>query len=113
MLPFRAFLLAISASNSSSRFPETTTTRVSSGWVASISMCLVIRRELHGASGTVGAKRERRRDVEVDGAVASHGNLFLRAPASPFRGDANAEPEPLVRPPGIGRLRIKSAEATV
>src|SRR6266481_6762302 len=38
MLPLRGLRLAVSKSNSSSRVPSTTTTRVSSGWLASMSM---------------------------------------------------------------------------
>jgi len=76
-------------------------------------MCLVISSELHDATGTASAKRGRRRDVEVDGAGANHGNLFLRALAPPIEEGANALPEPLVRTTANGRLLVKGAEATV
>src|SRR5262249_37796467 len=42
MFPRSCLRLADSKSNSSTRFPRTTTTRVSSGWVASISILLGI-----------------------------------------------------------------------
>ncbi len=49
MLPFTCFLVDDSKSNSSSRLPLSTTTRVSSGWAASMSMRFAIRAELRGA----------------------------------------------------------------
>src|SRR6516165_9669954 len=49
MLPFTCFFVDDSKSNSSSRLPLSTTTLVSSGWAASISMRLDIRAELRGA----------------------------------------------------------------
>src|SRR5881398_1633253 len=48
MLPFSCRRLADSKSNSSTRLPRRTTTRVSSGWVASISILLAIDRSLDG-----------------------------------------------------------------
>src|SRR6476660_2376372 len=42
MLPRSCLRLALSKSNSSTRLPRRTTTRVSSGWVASISILLDI-----------------------------------------------------------------------
>src|ERR1700730_896083 len=42
MLPLRGLRVAVSKSNSSSRVPSTTTTRVSSGWLASMSMRLAM-----------------------------------------------------------------------
>src|SRR5262249_35721144 len=49
MLPRSCLRLADSKSNSSTRFPRTTTTRVSSGWVASMSILLAIEPTLRGA----------------------------------------------------------------
>src|SRR4051812_27769532 len=46
MLPRSCLRLADSKSNSSTRLPRTTTTRVSSGWVASISILLGIDQSL-------------------------------------------------------------------
>src|SRR5215467_10812543 len=61
MLPRSCLRWADSKSNSSTRLPRTTTTRVSSGWVASISILLGIwelleaaRREQPVAAGAVG-----------------------------------------------------------
>ena len=58
MLPRNCFLLAASKSNSSTRLPRTTTTRVSSGWAASISILFAIDECLHG-SGASGADKAR------------------------------------------------------
>src|SRR5689334_19011528 len=54
--------LADSKSNSSTRLPRTTTTRVSSGWVASISILLAIDESLFAnpASGRAHGRRHRR-----------------------------------------------------
>src|SRR5262249_51481835 len=49
MLPRSCLRLADSKSNSSTRFPRTTTTRVSSGWVASMSILLAIANSSWGA----------------------------------------------------------------
>src|SRR5215471_19647943 len=49
MLPLSWRRLADSKSNSSTRLPRSTTTRVSSGWVASISILLAIDVSLGGA----------------------------------------------------------------
>src|SRR5579883_310023 len=49
MLPRSCLRLADSKSNSSTRFPRSTTTRVSSGWVASMSILLAIEPTLGGA----------------------------------------------------------------
>src|SRR5215212_6602255 len=48
MLPRSCLRLADSKSNSSTRLPRRTTTRVSSGWVASISILLAIAGSLGG-----------------------------------------------------------------
>src|SRR5690606_7773742 len=49
MLPLSCFLFSDSKSNSSMRLPRTTTTRVSSGWEASMSILLGIMSCLPGA----------------------------------------------------------------
>src|SRR6516225_2184505 len=48
MLPLSCFLCADSKSNSSTRLPRKTTTRVSSGWVASMSILLAICKSHEG-----------------------------------------------------------------
>src|SRR5258706_11310707 len=65
MLPLSCFLLAVSKSNSSSRFPLMTTTRVSSGWVASINIRLAIWQLLQCATGTAPRGGGRRRETVV------------------------------------------------
>src|SRR5215470_5234320 len=62
MLPLSWRRFADSKSNSSTRFPRTTTTRVSSGWVASMSILLAIDNSSCGASarGTLARARPRR-----------------------------------------------------
>src|SRR5215469_16570233 len=59
MLPRSCLRLADSKSNSSTRFPRTTTTRVSSGWVASMSILLAIDVTRDGASARAGPARQR------------------------------------------------------
>src|SRR5258708_7573775 len=56
MLPRSCLRWAVSKSNSSTRLPRTTTTRVSSGWVASINILLGIL-ELMTAAGAYGGGR--------------------------------------------------------
>src|SRR5256886_10249585 len=56
MLPRSCFRCAVSKSNSSTRLPRTTTTRVSSGWVASINILFGIL-ELLTAAGAYGGAR--------------------------------------------------------
>src|ERR1700721_564990 len=60
MLPRSCLRLADSKSNSSTRFPRTTTTRVSSGWVASMSILLAIELTLEGALASARPAPERR-----------------------------------------------------
>src|ERR1700757_3360299 len=48
MLPLNCLRCADSKSNSSTRLPRKTTTRVSSGWVASMSILLAICKSLEG-----------------------------------------------------------------
>src|ERR1700761_3280582 len=48
MLPRSCLRWAVSKSNSSTRLPRSTTTRVSSGWVASMSILLAIRQSHEG-----------------------------------------------------------------
>src|SRR5690349_19970873 len=62
MLPRSCLRLADSKSNSSTRFIRTTTTRVSSGWVASMSILLAIELTLGGALDS--ARRAPRRRTE-------------------------------------------------
>src|ERR1700751_3286196 len=60
MLPLSWRRLADSKSNSSTRFPRSTTTRVSSGWVASMSILLAIELTLGGAPGRADQAPRRR-----------------------------------------------------
>src|SRR5215472_2712766 len=60
MLPRSCLRLADSKSNSSTRFPRTTTTRVSSGWVASMSILLAIDVTHGGASARARLPPKRR-----------------------------------------------------
>src|SRR3982750_4129470 len=68
MLPRSCLRLADSKSNSSTRLPRRTTTRVSSGWVASISILLGIEQSLgrRSARGRQAAPY-RRRDTARSG----------------------------------------------
>src|SRR5262245_65142752 len=72
MLPRSCLRLADSKSNSSTRFPRTTSTRVSSGWVASMSILLAIDLTLGGAPGCAGSPpwrgpgNERRTELWVE-----------------------------------------------
>src|ERR1700719_421000 len=61
MLPRSCLRLADSKSNSSTRLPRRTTTRVSSGWVASISILLGIDRSHTGMRRRGRATQPRRR----------------------------------------------------
>src|SRR6476620_7182270 len=56
MLPRSCLRWAVSKSNSSTRLPRTTTTRVSSGWVASINILLGILGLLTAAGAVQGAR---------------------------------------------------------
>ncbi len=69
MLPFSCFLVDVSTSNSSRRVPFTTTTRVSSGWVASMSMRLT----MYGLSPNPGLRREGRATAGLSGDVEAGG----------------------------------------
>src|SRR5262249_37342376 len=60
MLPRNWRRLADSKSNSSARLPRTTTTRVSSGWVASISILLAIDESLFANPAPVRSRLRRR-----------------------------------------------------
>src|SRR5215470_8337435 len=61
MLPLSWRRFADSKSNSSTRFPRTTTTRVSSGWVASMSILLAIdNSSCGGPAGTLARVEPRR-----------------------------------------------------
>src|SRR4030081_215905 len=61
MLPRSCLRLADSKSNSSTRFPRTTTPRVSSGCVASMSILLAMNLSLGGAAERARPAPERRR----------------------------------------------------
>src|SRR6516162_4911425 len=83
MLPLNCLRLADSKSNSSTRWPRSTTTRVSSGWVASISILLGIdqslaRRRARGRSSLQTARPDTGLTV-VEGAGAwNTADLCLR-----------------------------------
>src|SRR5579863_5678620 len=53
MFPRRGLLLADSKSNSSTRFPRRTTTRVSSGWEASMIILLAMANSLAGRENSL------------------------------------------------------------
>src|SRR5438105_1084209 len=90
MLPRSCLRLADSKSNSSTRFPRTTTTRVSSGWVASMSILLAIDLTLGGALGCArspprrGPERARRTElwVETNGRLHAMRRARMRGPAA-------------------------------
>src|SRR5215469_2264833 len=90
MFPRSCLRLADSKSNSSTRFPRTTTTRVSSGWVASMSILLAIDLTLGGASGGArsppwrGSEDERRAElwVETNGRRRGMRRARMRGPAA-------------------------------
>src|SRR4029079_1342646 len=81
MLPCSCLRLADSKSNSSTRLPRITTTRVSSGWDASISILLVII-ESHSDGPAGGRSRRRRRTTGGEEAcqmgVEGMGRVFAR-----------------------------------
>src|SRR4029079_16266974 len=81
MLPRSCLRLADSKSNSSTRLPRITTTRVSSGWDASISILLVII-EAHCDGPAGGSARIRRRATGGEGTcqigVEGMGRAFAR-----------------------------------
>ena len=68
MLPRSWRRLADSKSNSSTRLPRTTTTRVSSGWVASMSILLAIDKSLFGGPACARSQSKRRMRTAPDGA---------------------------------------------
>src|SRR5215467_11477376 len=90
MLPRSCLRLADSKSNSSTRFPRTTTTRVSSGWVASMSILLAIDLTLGGASGCARSPPRRRSEhagrtelwVETNGRQRAMRRARMRGPAA-------------------------------
>src|SRR5215831_19856241 len=67
MLPRSCLRLALSKSNSSTRLPRSTTTRVSSGWVASINILSAIVKS-HWASNPRALARRIRRKTNERGA---------------------------------------------
>src|SRR5262245_465845 len=66
MLPRSCLRLALSKSNSSTRLPRSTTTRVSSGWVASINILSAIGKS-HWAVNSRGLARCERRKSYLRG----------------------------------------------
>src|SRR5262245_66487336 len=85
MLPFRGLRDEVSKSNSLSLVPSTTTTRVSSGWLASISM----RRAMGALLETLGTDHRRERPVGLAASLARGGrSVSTRRTASlwPRRG---------------------------
>src|SRR4029078_8914653 len=66
MLPRSCLRLALSKSNSSTRLPRSTTTRVSSGWVASINIFSAIGKS-HSPATSHGLARSRGRESNVRG----------------------------------------------
>src|SRR5689334_23915409 len=67
MLPLSCFLFELSKSNSSTRDPSTTTTRVSSAWAASMSIFFDIQgisaaRSIAGAQPLLGGRARTARD---------------------------------------------------
>src|SRR6185295_5373599 len=66
MLPRSCLRLALSKSNSSTRLPRSTTTRVSSGWVASINILSAIGKS-HWAANSLGLAHSRRRKSNIRG----------------------------------------------
>src|ERR1700724_3140248 len=89
MLPRSCLRLADSKSNSSTRFPRTTTTRVSSGWVASMSILLAIELTLEGAPASARPAPWRRRAEDamrrggLRGRSAAHSVLVGHPPHHP------------------------------
>src|SRR6185369_6699276 len=65
MLPLSCFLFAVSKSKSSTIFPSSTATRVSSGWAASISIVLAIEAGSIGVARAGPLKAERWRGGEA------------------------------------------------
>src|SRR2546427_1864453 len=99
MLPRSCLRLADSKSNSSTRLPRRTTTRVSSGWVASISILLGIDQSLDGRRrrGRPAAPRGRSRTarpgarlivVERMGLVGARAECIVQNGVAPRRGIA-------------------------
>src|SRR5215471_15561395 len=79
MFPFSARLDAVSKSNSSRRLPWTTTTRISSGCVASINMRRAINDILHSATGPASPEGGGRRVLGYGTTGWRHGALLLGA----------------------------------
>src|SRR5438477_11290223 len=85
MLPRRCLRLADSKSNSSTRLPRRTTTRVSSGWVESISILFIDQ--------SLDCKRPRRRPASPWGRMRTAGWGGLGV--TEWRGAHGAKPEHL------------------
>src|SRR5262249_23997891 len=117
MLPRSWLRLADWKSNSSTRFPRTTTTRVSSGWVASMSILLAIDLTLGGAKRARSPPRRRAEDarrtelwVETNGRQRAMRRTRMRSPAAAHSGlvghprhDPALDGATLVQRLGLGR----------
>jgi hypothetical protein len=123
MLPLSCFLFWLSKSNSSTRFPSTTTTRVSSAWAASISIFLDIKSISEARRGRSaralpdcheGARAAASRVVETDDAGvglpdcglsgAAH-CVFPRRASRALRRGSDDAPGPRIRPDTNAGLR--------
>src|SRR5712692_6025425 len=80
MLPRSCLRLALSKSNSSTRLPRTTTTRVSSGWVASISILLAIDGSSCGALARGTPPPHGQPGAALQGARRNGGGILGRGP---------------------------------
>src|SRR6478752_9619431 len=91
MLPRSCLRLALSKSNSSTRLPRSTTTRVSSGWVASINILSAIGKS-HWAANSHGlARRRRKSNVRGVGLIGVEGKgRVAKAHTSARRHDGGA-----------------------
>ncbi len=87
MFPASWRLLTVSKSNSSTLFPSTTTTRVSSAWVASMSIFLAMNGfRMHLAAPVLAGGNGRGHVVlwRCRSAQQRHGRAFLRLPSRHF-----------------------------
>src|SRR5215813_5008 len=97
MLPLNCLRCADSKSNSSTRLPRKTTTRVSSGWVASMSILLAIgeshegrvrsRRAASAGGDDTGPIFVKWSDPEVASAASIERSAVGKRPAGPFDGN--------------------------
>src|ERR1700722_14992554 len=98
MLPRSGFLLADSKSNSSTRLPLSTTTRVSSGWEASI---IILFGMCNSHRARAGGSVRPRGTLEVQARRADFGGKCGKVEGPPRRGDKptpnTVKPEARVR----------------